>query len=140
VAQGIRLPLEDLGKLEHQVAETRPDRDGALFFLKDGMLAVIRVEIARLPRNEDTDALVVAALQGLPCAFGKDADGTDVVLGLDAVTHPCRMTRRGELSLLPMALDSVVNTLRQQTLEEERARLETRLQRVRRLWAHAPVA
>jgi hypothetical protein len=97
----------------------------------DGVVHV--PHIARLPRGENRDVLVAAGLQGLACAFGKDADGNDVVLGLDAVTHPCRMTRGGELSLLRMALDSIVNTLRRQTLEQERAGLETRLQQARRL-------
>jgi hypothetical protein len=52
----------------------------------DGVVHVPR--IVRLPRGENRDVLVVAGLQGLACAFGKDADGNDVVLGLDAVTHP----------------------------------------------------
>jgi signal transduction histidine kinase len=99
--------------------------------LFDGIVHVPR--IGRLPRGADRDVLVAAGLQGLACAFGKDAGGNDVVLGLDAVTHPYRMTSRGELSLLRMALDSIINTLRRQTLEEEQARLETRLQRARRL-------
>jgi len=43
---GHRISLEDLRTLERQVAETPPERDGTLPFLKDGMLAVIRAAIA----------------------------------------------------------------------------------------------
>jgi signal transduction histidine kinase len=97
----------------------------------DGVVHVPRV--AGLPQGADRDALVTAGLQGWACAFGKDADGRDVVLGFDAVTHRSRISRAGELGLLRMALDSIANTLGRQTLEQERARLETRLQQARRL-------
>ena len=56
-----------------------------------------------------------------------------VALGFDAIGRPCCITGPGELSLLRMALDTVVYAVERHTMEKERARLETRLQQARRM-------
>ena len=45
----------------------------------------------------------------------------------------CRITTPGELSLLRMALDTIVYAVGRHAMEKERARLETRLQQARRM-------
>jgi signal transduction histidine kinase/CheY-like chemotaxis protein len=87
----------------------------------------------RLPRGADRNALAHAGLQGWACVAGRGRDGETALLGFDAVTHPCRIMRVGELGLLRMALDVVANARDRRALEQERTRLETRLQQARRL-------
>jgi signal transduction histidine kinase len=90
-------------------------------------------EVNRLPPGEGRNALAAAGLQGWACVVRANGDGTDILLGFDAVGRPCRITRCGELGLLRMALDAVTNAINRQTFERERARLETRLQQARHL-------
>ena len=96
-----------------------------------GVTQVVRLR--QLPHGADHDALAAAGLQGWACVTAKVADGSTVLLGFDAVTHPCRIMRDGELGLLRMALDSITNALGRRTLEQERMRLESQLQQARRL-------
>jgi signal transduction histidine kinase len=56
-----------------------------------------------------------------------------VMLGFDAVHQRCRITRPGELGLLRMALDAIIYAVQRQSMEQERARLEARLQQGRRM-------
>lgn len=97
----------------------------------DGITHVVRV--GRLPSGADRNALAAAGLQGWACVVAKGVDGDTVLLGFDAVTHPCRIMREGELGLLRMALDVLANARDRRTLEQERTRLEARLQQARRL-------
>jgi len=97
----------------------------------DGVTQV--VQVPRLPPGADRDALAAAGLQGWACVSARATDGHTAVLGFDAVTHPCRIMRGGELGLLRMALDTILNALRRRSLEQERQRLESQLQRARRL-------
>jgi signal transduction histidine kinase/FixJ family two-component response regulator len=60
-------------------------------------------------------------------------DGSRILFGFDFVTHPCRITSVGGLPLLRMALDVIANALDRRSFEQERARLELRLQQARRL-------
>jgi signal transduction histidine kinase/FixJ family two-component response regulator len=89
--------------------------------------------VMRMRPGADRVALAAAGLQGWACVSRRGVDGNSVLLGFDAVTHPCRITRAGELGLLRMALDAIVNALSRQSLEQERTRLEMRLQQARRL-------
>jgi signal transduction histidine kinase len=89
--------------------------------------------VARLPAGTARDALAVMRLQGWSCVSRREVDGSRVLLGFDAVTHPCRITPAGELGLLRMALDAIASALGRQSLEQERGRLEMRLQQARRL-------
>lgn len=96
-----------------------------------GLVHVPRV--TRLPHGPERDALAAAGVQGWACVADRRADGCGVLLGFEAVAHPCRIMRDGELGLLYMALDSISNALGRRALEQERGRLETRLQQARRL-------
>ena len=96
-----------------------------------GILHVVRGR--RLPAGADRHALLTAGVQGWACVSGEAMDGKTMLLGFDAVTHPCRIMRVGELGLLRMALEIVANARDRRTLEQERARLEARLQQARRL-------
>jgi signal transduction histidine kinase/CheY-like chemotaxis protein len=87
----------------------------------------------RLPPGADRNPLVAAGLQGWACVSANGADGNPVLIGFDAITHPCRIMREGELGLLRMALDIVANARDRRALEEARMRLEARLHRARRL-------
>lgn len=88
--------------------------------------------IARLP-DEAKDGLAATGLTGWACVTSHTVDGVEMLLGFDAVGHPCRITRPSELSLLRMALHTIGSALGQQMLEQERHRLETRLEHARRL-------
>ena len=97
----------------------------------DGTIHVPRVD--RLPIGDDKEACVALGLGGWACATNVNKDGNTVVLGFDAIGRPCRMTTAGELSLLRMALDTIVYALERHSMERERARLETRLQQAHRM-------
>jgi signal transduction histidine kinase/CheY-like chemotaxis protein len=96
-----------------------------------GVTQVVRLR--QLSPGADRDALAAAGLQGWACVVAGTTDGSNVLLGFDAVTHPCRIMREGELGLLRMALDTVANALGRRTLEQERLRLESQLHQARRL-------
>ena len=97
----------------------------------DGIIHVPRVD--RMPIGENKDACIALGLGGWACATNTDEAGTSVVLGFDAIGRPCRITAPGELSLLRMALDTIVYAEERHSMEKERARLETRLQQARRM-------
>jgi signal transduction histidine kinase len=97
----------------------------------DGIVHVPRVN--RMPPGENKDACVALGLGGWACVTHADKDGTSVTLGFDAIGRPCSITAPGELSLLRMALDTVVYAVGRQSFERERARLEMRLQQARRM-------
>jgi signal transduction histidine kinase len=97
----------------------------------DGIVHVPNVR--RMPSGGNKDALIAAGLQGWACVVRHATGDIRILLGFDAVTHPCRILPAGELSLLRMALDAITNTLGREASEQERARLERRLQQARRL-------
>jgi signal transduction histidine kinase len=90
-------------------------------------------DASRLPPGADRDAFVAAGLQGWACVSATGADDVGMVLGFDALRRTCRITRAGELGLLPTALDTIANAIRRQSLERERGRLEARLHQARRM-------
>jgi signal transduction histidine kinase/FixJ family two-component response regulator len=96
-----------------------------------GIIHVPRVE--RLPPGEGRDACVALRLKGWACASSVASQGKVAMLGFDALQRPCRITRPGELGLMRMALDTIVNALGRQSVEEEKAHLESRLQQARRM-------
>ncbi|MEJ0015207.1 MAG: two-component system VirA-like sensor kinase [Acetobacteraceae bacterium] len=98
---------------------------------EDGILRIPR--IVRLPPGEDRDVLLAAGLKGWASTCRRTQDGGSVLLGFDAVNQQCRVSRAGELGLLRMALDVIANALGRKSLEQERLRLEMRLQQARRL-------
>lgn len=90
------------------------------------------VRLRRLRPGADREALAANGLQGWACV-ARMADRATMLLGFDAVTHPCRIMREGELGLLRMALDIIASALGRRALEQERQRLESKLQQARRL-------
>jgi signal transduction histidine kinase len=97
----------------------------------DGIIHAPNVQ--RMPRSECRNELIASGVGGWACAANVDKDGSAAVLGFDAVRRPCGMTSLGELSLVRMALDTIVYATGRQTMETERARLEVRLQQARRM-------
>ena len=97
----------------------------------DGIVHVPRA--TRKPSGMGRDALGAVDLQGWACVCRLGLDGSRMLLGFDFVTHPCRITRTGELGLLRMALDAIGNAILRRSFEQERGRLELRLQQARRL-------
>jgi signal transduction histidine kinase/CheY-like chemotaxis protein len=86
-----------------------------------------------MPPGEDKDACMALGLGGWACLTNVDDDGTRVALGFDAVGRSCCIAATGELSLLRMALDTIVYAVGRHSMEKERARLETRLRQARRM-------
>jgi signal transduction histidine kinase len=97
----------------------------------DGIIHVPHVD--RLPIGENKEACAALGLGGWAYVTNVSKDGTTVALGFDAIGRACRITAAGELSLLRMALDTIVYALERHSMEKERARLETRLQQARRM-------
>jgi len=97
----------------------------------DGVIHVPRVD--RLPMGENREACVALGLGGWACATSVTKDGATVTLGFGVIDRAYRITAAGELSLLRMALDTIVYALERHCMENERSRLETRLQQARRM-------
>ena len=97
----------------------------------DGIVHAPRVK--SLPPGNARDACVALGLQGWACVVNVGADGVSAMLGFDALHQRCRITRPGELGLLRMALDAILYAVQRQSMEQERARLEARLQQGRRM-------
>ncbi len=97
----------------------------------DGIIYIPRV--SAMPQGENKNACIALGLDGWACATRVAKDGTSNVLGFEATGRSCRITARCELSLLHMALDTIVFAVERHSMERDRARLETRVQRARRL-------
>ncbi len=97
----------------------------------DGVIHIPRA--SRLRSREDRDACAAAGLRGWTCVSGTMGGGVGVILGFDAVRRACRISRSGELGLLPTALDIIANAIRRQVMEQERERLEAQLEHARRM-------
>ncbi|MGY4368684.1 signal transduction histidine kinase [Bradyrhizobium sp. LB1.3] len=97
----------------------------------DGIIHVPRVD--RPPTGENQEVCVALGLSGWACATSVTKEGATVALGFGAIDRACRITAAGELSLLRMALDTIVYALERHYMENERSRLETRLQQARRM-------
>jgi len=97
----------------------------------DGLVHVPRV--SRMPTGDSKTRLLELGLGGWACATNISKDGSQVALGFDAVGRACRITSPGELALLRMALDTIVQAVERHAIENERTRLETRLRQARRM-------
>ena len=104
----------------------------------DGIVYVPRVN--SLPAGKARDACIALGLQGWACAMNMSAEGVSAMLGFDALHQRCRIKRSGELGLLRMALDAILYAVQRQSMEQERARLEARLQQGRRMEAVGALA
>jgi signal transduction histidine kinase len=110
-----------------------PDRALALathFANTDGVIHVPSID--RLPDGADKDVLAAAGLRGWACVSKSGQYGGFAILGFDAL-RPGIITQSPELGLLRMALDAIANAVARAILEQERARLESSLQRARRM-------
>ena len=97
----------------------------------DGIVHVANVR--RMPSGTTKRTLVGARLQGWACVSRHAMDDVRILLGFDTVTHPSHIMHTRELGLLRMAIDTIANALSRQASQQERARLELRLQQARRL-------
>ncbi|CCE11709.1 Integral membrane sensor hybrid histidine kinase precursor [Bradyrhizobium sp. STM 3843] len=96
----------------------------------DGTVQIERVD--RMPVGELRTLCMNLGLGGWACATRVAADGITAALGFDAVGRPCP-GRAAELPLMRMALDSMVRAVERQSMEQERSRLEARLQQSQRM-------
>jgi signal transduction histidine kinase len=96
-----------------------------------GLVHVPRV--CRMPRGQNKSILETLGLGGWAYAANIDQQGRLAALGFDAVGRPCRVSHVGELALLRMVLDTFVHAIERRAIEEERKRLEARLQQARRM-------
>ncbi|HEU0148549.1 MAG TPA: two-component system VirA-like sensor kinase [Bradyrhizobium sp.] len=97
----------------------------------DVVVHVPRVQ--RMPTGDHKRALLDVGLGGWACVSRVEENGVRVALGFDAVGRPCQVDQHGELSLLSMALDAIIQAVGRHAMEEERARLEARLQQAQRM-------
>ena len=104
----------------------------------DGIVYVPRVN--SLPAGKAKDACIALGLQGWACAMNMSGEGVSVMLGFDALHRRCRIKRSGELGLLRMARDAILYAVQRQSMEQERVRLEARLQQGRRMEAVGALA
>lgn len=104
----------------------------------DGIVHVPRV--GRLPDEQQRRAYAAFGLQGWACASGVSGQGMAALLGFDAVARPSRITEPGELGLLRVALDIIVNAVGRQAMEVEKARLQAHLAETRRMEAAGAMA
>jgi C4-dicarboxylate-specific signal transduction histidine kinase len=97
----------------------------------DGIVHLPRVD--RMSTGENKDACIAVGLGGWACVTLVDEDGPGVTLGFDSIGRPCSIAAPDELSLLRMALDTIVHAVARHSIEKEQARLELRLQQARRM-------
>jgi len=90
-------------------------------------------DVMRLGSTEDELALARFGVRGWACVAGICAGNVTAHLGFDAVQRPYRISALGELGLLRMALDAIMNAVARQYMGQERERLETRLRQARRM-------
>jgi signal transduction histidine kinase len=99
--------------------------------VQDGLVQI--PDVRRHPCRDERRLLACYGLSGWACVACTCALGTAVYLGFDAVGERCHITAPGELSLLRMALDAIVNAAARRRIERERDRLESRLQHAQRM-------
>ena len=112
-----------------------PDRVPALVTQLGGIPeGIIHIpSVAGLPAGASRDVLAAAGLRGWLCISSLAEHGFSTkILGFDAL-RPGIITQSTELGFLRMALDAVANVVIRDHLLKERTRLETHLQRARRM-------
>lgn len=107
-----------------------PELAAQLGTAPDGTVQIPRV--ARMPVGEAKTLCLNLGLGGWACATQVTENGITAALGFDAVGRPCE-GKAGELALLRMALDSIIRAVERHTMEQERSRLEARLQQAQRM-------
>ena len=98
-----------------------------------GIVHVARVD--QLPAGPRRDTLAAGGVRSWICASNlleENPVNTGAILGFD-LTAAKRFTNLSALGLLPMALHAIAGAVDRQTLEQDRTRLERRLQQARRM-------
>jgi len=95
----------------------------------DGFLRI--PDVSRMPIGPYKSRCLDLGLGAWACVQRLDGHGSVVALGFDAVGRSYKIPRK--LSLLRMALDSIVQAVERSAMEVERARLEARLQHAQRM-------
>jgi len=101
--------------------------------MADGEGVVHVPDVCRMSAGDERSFLQGMGLGGWACAINGDRQGRTVAFGFDAVGCKCRVSHADELVLLRMALDTFIHAIERQTVEEERIRLQKRLQQARRM-------
>jgi signal transduction histidine kinase len=102
-------------------------------FRRGGEEILLISAVASLPLGELRDQCLVLGLRGWVCTVHADGNDACSVLGFDMLHDLCRVTRTGELGLMRMALDTLLNATTREFLERDKARLEMRLEQARRM-------
>ena len=97
----------------------------------DGGVHIPRV--SWMPIGDSKARFLELGIEGWVCATNISKDSARAALGFDAVGRPCRIKTRGELALVRMALDTILQAVERRAIETDRARLETRLRQARRM-------
>jgi signal transduction histidine kinase/CheY-like chemotaxis protein len=97
----------------------------------DGLVHVARVR--SMPIGAAKARCLELGLRGWACATNVSKTGGGVALGFDAVGQPSSIKTPGELALLRMALDTILQAVERHAIENERTRLEGRLRQAQRL-------
>jgi signal transduction histidine kinase len=97
---------------------------------EDGVVHIRHV--SHLPPGPSKDALAAADLSAWACISRRHGPDVIGVLGFDVV-RPFVSMRGNEFGLLRMALDALANAVGRDLMEQERTRLETRLQQARHM-------
>jgi signal transduction histidine kinase/CheY-like chemotaxis protein len=97
----------------------------------DGLVHVPRVR--SMPVGTARNRCLELGLGGWACATNISKDGVSVALGFDTVGRSSRIKTAGELALLRMALDTILQAVERHAIENERTRLESRLRQAQRL-------
>ncbi|MBV8745739.1 MAG: two-component system VirA-like sensor kinase [Xanthobacteraceae bacterium] len=98
-----------------------------------GIVHVSRVD--QLPESPVRDALAARGIQSWICASNlleENRADAGAILGFD-LTSTKSFTNLSAIGLLPMALHVIASAIDRQTLEQDRTRLERRLQQARRM-------
>jgi signal transduction histidine kinase len=95
-----------------------------------GIICVSRVD--RLPAGEDKDILMAANVRFWACVASRAGEEIVGVLGFDALRSSFSIGL-DEFGLLRVAVDAIASAMKRELLETERTRLETDLQRARRM-------
>lgn len=111
--------------------EGAPDLAARMGADREGVVHVPRVD--RMRAGEEKSILGRLRIGGWACFVSTDHRGRVIAFGFDAVGRKCRISHAGELVLLRMALDIFIHAVERQVVEEERNRLQKRLQQARRM-------
>jgi signal transduction histidine kinase len=89
--------------------------------------------VSQMPIGDAKVRCLELGIEGWACATNISKDGERAALGFDAVGRRCRIKTGGELALVRMALDTILQAVERRAMEQDRTRLEKRLRQARRM-------